>query len=326
MKKLISTVLTIIMVYLMIPGVAASENTLAANQNSDYIFEPEPTLSHEEIVAFLENSPNTQQSSEYDVILQEKNRAKNILASNSATPSEQFNAKIILSFDPTKKVYQLQKKTDQELREMGMNTERIHLIRNFKGTDAEMQALSAVCSVSGNPKYTKNASGQWAKITFAFSWNKAPFWQKRDALVAQATTGFLPDKVPDVKCNINYISPNGTPSYEYFDSSDLKQKSFQAGNPAGFAFPVWEERIAGVSRAWCYPQSGMATIVFRSKDTHQVQLSYGYAHARRDISANIGIQFSGTSPTGSLNFCLSNQYYEMLPAPTGGKLCNSHFF
>lgn len=314
------------MVYLMIPGVAASGNTLTTNQNSDYIFEPEPTLCHEEIVAFLESSPNTQQSNEYDVILQEKERAKKILASNIATPIEQVNAKIILSFDPAKKVYQLQEKTDQELQEMGMNAERIHIIRNFKGTDAEMRALSAVCSVSGNPKYTKNASGQWAKITFAFSWSDVPFYRYRDALVAQATTGFLPDKVPDVKCNINYISPNGTPSYEYFDSSDLMQKSFQIGNPAGFSFPVWEERIAGVIRAWCYPQSGMATIVFRSKDTNQVQLSYGYAHARRDISANIGIQFSGTSPTGSLNFCLSEKYYDMLPAPAGGKLCNSYFF
>lgn len=326
MKKLAITILAMIMVCLMIPSVAAAENIPVATQNDDYIFEPEPTLTHEEIVAFLENSPNTQQSSEYDVLLQEKKQAKKVLASTTTTPSEKLNAKLVLAFNPAKKVYQLQKKTNQELQEMGFSAERIHLIRNFKGTDAELRDLSAVCSVSGNPKYTKNSSGQWAKITFAFSWDKAPLLRYIDAVVAQATPGFLPDKVPDVKCNINYLSPSGTPSYEYFDSSDLKQKSFEIGSPACFSFPVWEERIAGVTRSWCYPQSGMATIVFRSKDTHQVQLSYGYAHATRDISANIGIEFSGTDPAGSLGFCLSEKHYDMLPAPTGGKVCDSHFF
>ena len=148
----------------------------------------------------------------------------------------------------------------------------------------------------------------------------------RDALVAQATTGFLPDAVPDTKCNINYKSPDGKVSYEYLDASDLKQKAFTAGNPAGFSFKVMEDRQVGLTTARCFAESGMATIVFRSKDMNQVQLSYGYAHAEREISASIGIEFSSGKPTGSLNFFVSKDYYQMLPASTGGRICASHFF
>ncbi|MCI5500212.1 MAG: hypothetical protein MR419_11915 [Clostridiales bacterium] len=120
----------------------------------------------------LKNDPNTETSSEYDAILKEKAEAKKVLASKNATASEKIGAKLIEEFDPAAEVYRLQEKTDEELQKMGMSDARIQIIRNFKGTDAELQALSANCSVSGNPKYTKNASGQWAKITFAFSWDK----------------------------------------------------------------------------------------------------------------------------------------------------------
>lgn len=309
----------------LIPTVFAVEEASEA-ESKGYIFEPEPNLTHEEIVEMLKNDPNTETSSEYDAILKEKAEAKKVLASKNATASEKIGAKLIEEFDPAAEVYRLQEKTDEELQKMGMSDARIQIIRNFKGTDAELQALSANCSVSGNPKYTKNASGQWAKITFAFSWDKEPIWQMRDALVAQATTGFLPDAVPDTKCNINYKSPDGKVSYEYLDASDLKQKAFTAGNPAGFSFKVMENRQAGLTTARCFAESGMATIVFRSKDTNQVQLSYGYAHARKEITANVGIEFSSGKPTGSLNFFVSKNYYTMLPASTDGCICASHFF
>lgn len=325
MKKLISTVLTIIMVYLMIPGVAASENTLAANQNSDYIFEPEPTLSHEEIVAFLENSPNTQQSSEYDVILQEKNRAKNILASNSATPSEQVNAKIILSFDPAKKVYQLQKKTDQELQGMGFSTERIHLIRNFRGTDAEMQALGATCSVGGNPKYTKNASGCWSKVTFAFSWSDIPIWQGTDALVARSSTSYY-SRVPDVKCTINYLTGTGTGQHiinKEYDASHLSSNPWSDGNIAGFPFKFRIEDVAGIYRGTFYALSGMATIVFVSNNP-DVRLSYAYAQRKLDFDGSIGINFSTAGVTGALDFGLNGMTYVLLP--NGGRAFDPYHF
>lgn len=324
MKKIMAIFLCAVMVCSLMPTAFAGEDASEGARDDGYIFEPEPNLTHEEIVEKLKNDPTTETCSEYDAILQEKAEATKVLASKSASASEKIGAKLVEQFDPTAEVYKLQEKTDKELHEMGYSADRIQMIRNFRGTDAEMQALSANCSVSGYPTYTKNASGQWAKITLAFSWDKAPIWKKRDAAVAQASTGFLTDTVPDTKCNINYKDPFGNVSYEYFDASDLKYKAFNTGNPAGFSFNVMKKCMPGMSEATCFAQSGMATIVFRSKDTHQVQLSYGYAHARKDISADVGISFSSVKPTGSLGFLVSNEYYNMLP--NGGRTCPSHFF
>lgn len=248
------------------------------------------------------------------------------MASGKASPIEIAAAKMTVNYDPAEKIYQLQEKPDKELKEMGLSEKQIQIVRNFEGTDAELRAIAANCSVSGNPKYTKNASGQWAKITFAFSWDKEPVWQMRDALVAQASPGFLPDtKVADIKCNINYKSPTNEVSYEYFTGNDLKLKSFSSGCPAGFSFNVMENRHVGLIDCRCFAQSGMATIVFRSIDTHQVQLSYGYAQATMAVSPSIGISFSDKKPSVGLNFMLSSGY-TMYPKNEGGVACAPHFF
>lgn len=259
-------------------------------------------------------------------ILREKAKAKSILASNNVTTQQKKEAGEILAFDPMSEVYKLQNMTDEELKAFGMDEARIHIIRNFKGTEKELLALGATCSVGGNPKYTKNASGQWAKITFAFSWDKKPIWQKRDALVAQATTGFLVDRVPDIKCNINYADGIGNYYYKYLDADDLISAPFANNSTSGFGFAVMEKHVAGLLETMCFAESGMATIVFRSRDTNQVMLSYGYAHAKKDVSAQLGISFSLSNLSGNLGFAISKEYYDMLPEPVGGCVCDSKFF
>lgn len=217
------------------------------------------------------------------------------------------------------------KKTDEELKKLCIDEERIEIIRDFKGTDAELLALGATCSVSGHPTYTKNASGQWAKITFTYSWDKAPIWQMRDALVAQATLPFQRIKVPDVKCTINYVAPSGGIYKKTFNQDDIIGCPFQTSSTTGFAFKVMEKHTVNLVESTCFAQTGSATIVFRSIDSHETTLSYGYAHAKRDVSAQVGISF-GQSPAGSIGFSLSDKIYQMLPEPNGGRSCDPHFF
>lgn len=325
MKKFIALCLSLFLMCALFPAAIAAETTSEETWEGGYVFEPEPDLTNEEIIQMLENDPTTVKSNEYDSILQEKKVAKQVLASQNTTLAEKMEARETLAFDPAEKVYELQEKSDEELRDLCIDNERIQIIRNFKGTDSELLALGATCSVSGHPKYTMNASGQWAKITFTYSWDKAPIWQMRDALVAQATLPFQRIKVPDVTCTINYVSPSGGIYKKSFDQDDIIACPFQDSSTTGFAFKVMEKHTVNLVESTCFAQTGSATLVFRSIDSHDVALSYGYAHAKRNVDASAGITF-GPSPTGKIAFSLSDEYYQMLPEPLGGRLCDSYFF
>lgn len=327
MKKLISVFLSAVMVLSLCPTAFASNSTAEKTSDNDYVFEPTPDLTHEEIVKMLEADPNTVKCSEYDMILEEKAAAREALESNRITVFEELSAQNILAFDPSDEVYALQEKTDQELQDLGLDEDRIQIIRTFKGTEAELQALSATCSVGGNGKYTKNTSENWAKMAFAFSWDKAPIWQKRDAMVARASTGFMYTRVADVECGIDYIRESSSGSSVYtvkYDSSDLLGNGWSDGNIAGFSFPVRETKTSGLQQGTFYALTGMAVIVFRSLDSNQVTLSYAYAHASRDVTASIGISFESRKPSGVLDFGLSKTYYSLLP--NDGCSLDPHFY
>lgn len=324
MKKIIAMFLSVVMMCSLIPTVFAVEEASEA-ESKGYIFEPEPNLTHEEIVEMLKNDPNTETSSEYDAILKEKAEAKKVLASKNATASEKIGAKLIEEFDPTAEVYRMQEKTDEELQKMGMSDARIQIIRNFKGTDAELQALSANCSVSGNPKYTKNASGCWSKVTFAFSWSDIPIWQSTDALVARSSTSYY-TRVPDVKCNINYLTGTGSGQRiinKEYDASYLKNNPWSDGNIAGFPFAVRITGVSGVYEGTFYALSGMATIVFLSSNP-DVRLSYAYAQRKLNFDGSLGISFSTAGASGVLDFGLKGMDYSLLP--NGGRAFDPYHF
>lgn len=325
MKKFIALCLSLFLMCALFPAAMAAEATSEETWEGGYVFEPEPDLTNEEIIQMLENDPTTVKSNEYDSILQEKKVAKQVLASKNTTLAEKMEARETLAFDPAKKIYELQEKSDEELRDLCIDNERIQIIRNFKGTDSELLALGATCSVSGHPKYTKNASGQWAKVTFTYFWDKAPIWQMRDALVAASSDGFLPTSVPDTKCTINYVGPAGGVYTKTLTQSDFLECTYENSTTAGFPFSVKEKHTVNLQESMCFAQTGSATIVFRSIDFHQVGLSYGYAHAKMEISAQIGISFS-KEKAGNLGFNIPTTKYEMLPQPLGGCRCESHYF
>ena len=133
MKKIMAMFLCAVMVCSLMPTAFAGEDASEGARDDGYIFEPEPNLTHEEIVEMLKNDPTTETCSEYDAILQEKAEATKVLASKSASASEKIGAKLVEQFDPTAEVYKLQEKTDKELHEMGYSADRIQIIRNFKG-------------------------------------------------------------------------------------------------------------------------------------------------------------------------------------------------
>lgn len=328
MKKIIALSLSVVI--LSSSGLFAyAGNTLESASSiseNEYVFEATSALTHEEIQEILESNPATVTINEYDAILNHKSTAQMTLASPESSSLAKEVAKKVISFDPREQVYSMATKSDQELLAMGIDEARIKIIRNFSGTDAELRALSAECEVLGTPKYTKNSSGCWAKMTIFFSWDKAPIWQKRDAVVSQASTGFLSVKVADTKANINYLGPSGGTHTVQLDSDDMKKAPFTSNSTSGFHFPIIGTYSTGLITERCYAQSGTATLVFRSTSTNQVELSYGYAHANKDISASIGISFDLKGFDLNPNLALSETHYELLTNPDDSGVCDSYFY
>ncbi len=322
MKKFLCVTLCLTMIF-AISATAFAAYDEPQVSSEEYIFEPTPDYTDEEISELLKNSPDAVTYSEYDLFLQRQNEAKQVLKSPRSTAAEKVKAEQILSENLYDEVYELQKATDAELQDRGFEPDRINIIRNFNGTSAELQALAAKCTVSGTPKYTNNASGRWAKITFYFQWDKSPIYNSRDAMVAGSSAGFLVQNVVDSKCSINYKgTKNGTTgSYtNTYNYNSLKANPFSGGLIAGFSYPAIENRVISGTDYICYSVSGSAVIVFKSVDTKQVSLSYGNAHAKKSISPNVGISFASSGISGGLGFGLSDGYDVV------AKVCNSYTF
>lgn len=301
-KRTLSGLCSIVMATSILSLNAFAADMKNCEISADQVFPEEPMLSHEELVEKISADPNTITINEYDLIMQQKQGAAEVLENDSATSEAKAAAASMMELDPVEEIYTLQSQTDSELKSRGINEERIEKIRDFDGSVSATRAVMANLSIDATNKCTKNASGYWAKVAMSFYWDDLPIVQKRDAMVASASTDFMAVRVADVKAHVNYVS-SVYPSDKkttYFTNSDLTINPFSDGKIAGFGF----EFDDGLYRS----MSGTAVFVFKSLTNNYVSLSYGYAHASAQITASLGIDFTSSGMSGGLGFGLSNKY------------------
>ena len=239
---------------------------------------------------------------EYDLLLQEKEAARVTLANPQSSAEALEEAKSIIKFNPIKEVYTLQAQTDNALRKSGFSDTQIQNIRVFDGTVDTLRGAFANLEISATNKCTKNASGYWAKVAMSFYWDGSPIVQKRDAMVASASTGFMAEQVADTKAHVNYVASYNS-SYKKtvnFSGKDMVINPFGNGNIAGFGFDF--------DQGTYYAVSGTAVLVFLSPNTNRVSLSFGYGHASAQITPSVGISFANDGLSVGLSFGLSETY------------------
>lgn len=154
MKRFISTICVVSTLVL-----SASALSPQSNLSENDFFAPDVAYTAEQIETSLATNPDAVEQNEYDGILQAKSEAKSLLKKSNINSAVRQKAEAILEFNPTDKVYEYQKKTDEELESLGLDNERITIIRGFSGTESELRALSAtVTGAITNVKYSKSGS------------------------------------------------------------------------------------------------------------------------------------------------------------------------
>ncbi len=314
MKKAISIVLVLMLM------ISLCSSAFAISADDGYVtpeefFAPTTLPTHEEIIATIYDDPNTITRNEYDSILESKAAAEITLTNRRSTLDERIDAQETLAFDPTEKVYEYQNKTDEELIVLGLNEERISIIRDFQGTEEEMRALAASVYINSIPRYTVNAGGRWSKVSMTFAWDSAPFWNYTDGMLAGATGNNLVERVDDTKAAVQYIPllyPNGTNSQINLSKTAMEINPFSGHLIQGFSFPTYMDKID--YNTWqsysVYAASGSATFVFKSLDAQSVGLSYGYAHAKRSVTGSLSFSSGGLG----FSFGLTPNYYDVTSA------------
>lgn len=296
----------------------SSSNSASREISPEEFFAPEPVYTPEQIHEILVSSPNTVSYNEFDLLIQMKIRAQEVLADDSSTQVEIQDAQSILAYDPRKRVYEYQQLPDAELAIKGFDEDRIQAIRNFSGEINQLRAIGANCDFDlYNEKYSIVSGKRWASVSAFFEWDMCPFFTSNDAIAIGGNSTFYPQKTDGTTCSI-YYKDNLTESktiLRSYTKNDLQISPFLVTN-AGFSFPVAivQTSSSGTDTAY-YSKTGYATMGFMSVDDRQVMLSGAHAHAVRTISASIGIDFSNSVSVGA-SLGLNPKSYDLSPDVT----------
>lgn len=281
--------------------------------SADEFFSTSPELTKEQVYEIINNDPHVQVVGEFDNILKKKAAAAALLASNSTDAQARAEAETILKSDPANRVRELQSLSDNELELMGLEKDRIDIIRNFTGSEDDLRALQAKCSISlYNTKYSKVGNNRWAKMSTSFSWDKAPFWDRTDCIVMGGSSTFSAQPVDDSFCKINYeatLRPNLSTIVKTYGKSDLKISPFNVNN-SGFSFSQTTANVINGEGVIYRAMWGYATMAFMSSDNHGVTLSGAYGHAKRNVDISLGINFSKTATAG-VSIGLAEETYDI---------------
>lgn len=285
--------------------------------STEEFFARSPELTADQVESIVKNDPDAVRMNEFDVLISLKTEAINSLAENNISISEENYVELqeLAAFDPSDRVEELQQLSDNELKRMGFEEERIDIIRNYSGSVEQLRGLGAECTVSiSNEKYNKVGDKRWAKMTLSFLWDGVPFWGRNDCLVMGASSTFHAQRVDDTYCKINYTAYGATGSLDFSQSyhkNSLVISPFLATN-SGFYFPESIEKINSNGNGIIYhSKSGYATMAFMSVDDRQVTLSGAHGHAVQNVEAAIGIDFSGKSIGGGVSISLSEETYNV---------------
>lgn len=133
-----------------------------------------------------ENASKTFEFNEYDWIKYENQKNEKVLLLEGYSEE---TVDIIKNYEEyfDKHVEALNTMSDQTLKSFGYDDSDIYMIKNYKGTEAEIRGLGATCSISVTPsnfKYSSSSTYTTGKLSFSWKWNKIPMSQANDLIAA----------------------------------------------------------------------------------------------------------------------------------------------
>ncbi len=190
---------------------------------------------------------------------------------------------------------------DEVLYDFGYSEEQIEMIRDFKGSEAELYALSATLSLRvriATFEYDKSQplESRYTKGTFEFGWewDGKPLAQSND-IVAVGWNGW---SITSRSSSIRYFDMTSHAYKENRSGTKISPSSASGGiGGAGYKFPVVP------TSSNLFAKNGQVTFKLKS-DVHAMKDFYyyvAYGHTQLTVSPSFSVSANGITPAVVFN-------------------------
>ncbi|MBC9785939.1 hypothetical protein H1S01_15750 [Heliobacterium chlorum] len=225
---------------------------------------------------------NEVKSNEYLTLKKLKSMNENELISQGLN-KDKINQ--IKSLDYAEELRKRAKLDSQTLKNMGYTDSQINTLKNFKGTESEIIALSATCTLKAalnNFSYNSTTDKTNFRVYFEWAWSSVPIITGTD-IVALTWSPEMYMTIPDTQTShkVTYVHPIGT-SY----SKNVTVNPENAGTAASSKFSMTEGAY------WAKNGSGYMRVTKQGKLSEAAMLiSYGHSQ----VTLTPSVSFSGLS-------------------------------
>ena len=257
--------------------------------------------------AKIENSQNKSEKvliiNEYDYINSIKNanyiQLKNLNLS-------QIDISKIKSIDYKAEILKRKQLDNQILTSMGYSENEIKILKNFSGSEAEMQALAGelyYTSKKDHHYYNSSNKTTYAGYTMRFTWTKTPIMQFSDIIAASWSEGFLVNKTSS-KVLLTYKLRDGS-YYNKKAKNNLELNTFSSKFEVSNTVPYTPHYFI---------KSGKLTLrLYKKGRIKNIACVMKYGHTILNVKPSISIS-NGISFSFTPSFGVKTEYSNYIPS------------
>ncbi|MGF0040716.1 hypothetical protein ACQRBF_08120 [Peptoniphilaceae bacterium SGI.131] len=251
---------------------------------------------------FLSGNIKSYDVKEYDQIKKIKAMDEESLLKSGLSKDE---VKKIKSFDIKKELYSMKNLSEEELRKLGYTEKDILTLKNFKGTDAEIYALTGTirCTAYKYHHYYDSSSDKtYAKFILTFYWDKKPLVIHYDIMAASWNNDFLIDKT-NTKTSITYTNPNNNNSVV-----KIGPKEFNLNSVKSVFSMLYVQNTAAY-----YASSGRLELcLYKKGKASNIATVLKYGHSILPVTPSISIGSGGISFSLTPSNAIKEEFSEYL--------------
>jgi hypothetical protein len=214
----------------------------------------------------------------------------------------------IKNIDPKREIQKRAQYDDITLQGMGYSKSEISILRNFKGTEYEIRALSSTFTYNSSISYffySKSNDETSLGMNASWRWTKDPWFMGNDMLAFAWSEGFYIEE-NDSWCYADYDERRTNSSGYYVYTVDTRSIPLQLDSPTGacsFTIPLRDDSDSSTVSITRKGQAFIKATKFGK--VRQASMISKYAH--NQIGASLGLQYS----TVPLTLGFSGSYSEV---------------
>lgn len=226
---------------------------------------------------------------EYEFMNKLKNKSDSQLKQQGFSD---LQVKEIRNTDIKAKVYELSKMSKDEIKKQGFSDNQTEKIKNFKGTDAELAAMAASCTIYSNLNsynYSSRDNRTYASVGFSFGWNARPIIDFTDIIGVCWSEGFY------------FSGGSASLHYEYSLDTSLTYNTSVNFTQVGLGNSACSLKVPVNPSGYYYLNSGSGSVsISKSGKVNEFSMLFDYGH--NQINATPEIKLVNLTPQIEIKF------------------------